>query len=84
MLLGKDVYFYEHTDSWERFDETSLPDKEIFYSNLNIKYIKDVDYRYTQKVFEGFKLRNLGDYHDLYVQSDTLVLADVFENFRNN
>ena len=84
MLLGKDVYLYEHMDSWERFDETSLPDKEIFYSNLNIKYIKDVDYRYAQKVFEEFKLRNLGDYHDLYVQSDTLVLADVFENFRNN
>ena len=61
-------------DSWERFDETSLPDKETFYSNLIIKYIKDVDYRYAQKVFEELKLRNLGDYHDLYVQSDTLCL----------
>ena len=70
-------------DSWERFNETSLPDKETFYSNLNIKGIKDVDYRHAQNVFEEFKLKNLGDYDELYVQSDTLLLADVFENFRN-
>ena len=70
-------------DSWERFNETSLPDKETFYSNLNIKDIKDVDYRHAQNVFEEFKLKNLGDYDELYVQSDTLLLADVFENFRN-
>ena len=48
-----------------------------------MKDITDKDYTHAQKVFEGFKLRNLGDYHDLYVQSDTLLLADVFENFRN-
>ena len=45
--------------------------------------ITDTDYRHTNKVFEEFKLKNLGEYHDLYVQSDTLLLADVFENFRN-
>ena len=50
---------------------------------MNLKDITDKDYTHAQKVFEGFKLRNLGDYHDLYVQSDTLLLADVFENFRN-
>ena len=50
---------------------------------MNLKDITDKDYTHAQKVFEGFKLRNIGDYHDLYVQSDTLLLADVFENFRN-
>ena len=70
-------------DSCQKFDETSLPDKEAFYSNLNMEDIMDVDYRHGKKVFKEFKLKHLGDYHDLYVQSDTLLLADVFENFRN-
>ena len=83
LLLRKGVYPYEYMDSWERFDKTSLPDKETFYSNLNIKDIKDVDYRHVIRAFKEFKMSNLGNYHDLYVQSDTLLLADVFENFRN-
>ena len=70
-------------DSWERFNETSLPDKKSFYSKLNLEDITDKNYVHAQKVFEEFKLKNLGDYHDLYVQSDTLLLADVFKNFRN-
>ena len=78
MLLRKGVYPYEYMDSWERFDETTLPDKEAFYSSLNMENITDVDYRHAKRVF-----KNLGVYHDLYVPSDTLLLADVFENFRN-
>ena len=75
-------------DSWERFDETSLSDKEAFCSSLNMEDITNVDYRHAKRVFNGVALKslnnkNLGDYHDLYVQSDTLLLADVFENFRN-
>ena len=70
-------------DSWQRFDETSLPDKKAFYSNLNMEDITDVDYRHGKTVFEYLINKNLGDYYDLYVQSDTLLLADVFENFRN-
>ena len=75
-------------DCWERLNETSLPDKEAFYSNLNMEDITDVDHSHTKRVFNEVALkslnnRNLGDYHDLYVQSDTLLLADVFENFRN-
>ena len=70
-------------DNWERFNETSLPSKEPFYSNLNMEDIDDIDYRHVNNVFNKFKLNNLGDYHDLYVQSDTLLLADVFENFRD-
>ena len=69
--------------SWQRFDETSLPDKEAFYSNLNMEDITDVDYRPGKTVFEYLINKNLDDYHDIYAQSDTLLLADVFENFRN-
>ena len=81
-LLKKGVYPYEYMDSWEKFNETSLPSKEDFYSNLNMEDIDDIDYR-LNNVFKGFKLENLGDYRDLYVQSDTLLLADMFENFRD-
>ena len=70
-------------DSWERFDEASLPDKKSFYSKLYLEDITDKDYRHAQKLFEQLKLKNPGDYHGLYVKSDTLLLAGVFENFRN-
>ena len=77
------VYPYECMDSWERFDETSLPDKEAFYSSLNMEDITDVDHMHAKRVFKNLNNKNLGDYHDFYVQSDTLLLADdVFENFR--
>ena len=82
LLLRKGVYPYEYMDNWERFDVTLLPSKESFYSNLNMKNIDDIDYRHGNNVFKRFKLKNLGEYHDLYVESDTLLLADVFENFR--
>ena len=82
LLLRKGVYPYEYMDNWKRFNETSLPSKESFYSNLNMENIEDIDYRHGNNVFNKFKLNNSGDYHDLYVQSDTL-LADVFENFRD-
>ena len=83
MLLRKGVYPYEYMNSWEKFDETALPPKEAFYSNLNLEDISDEDYTHAQKVWDVFEINNIGDYHDLYVQSDTLLLADVYENFRN-
>ena len=83
LLLRTGVYPYEYMDSWERFDETSLPDKEPFYSSLNMGNITDVDYRHAKRVSKNLNNKNLGDYHDFYVQSDTLLLTDVFENFRN-
>ena len=82
-MLRKGVYPYEYMDSWERFNETSLPSKEAFYSNLNMEDVDDIDYRHGNNAFKVFKLDNLGDYHDLYVKSDTLLLADMFENFRD-
>ena len=64
MLLRKCVYPYEYTDSWERFDEKSLPDKKTFYSELCLEDITDKDYTHGQKVFEEFNLKNLCDFHD--------------------
>ena len=82
-LLRKGVYPYEYADIWEIFSEISLPSKEDFYSNLSMEDISDIDYRHANNMFKVFKLENVGDYHDLYVQSDTLLLADVFNNFRD-
>ena len=82
MLLRKGVYPYEYVDGWDKFNETSIPNKESFYSYLTMENITETDYIHANNVFKTFKLNNLGDYHHLNVQSDTLLLADVFENFR--
>ena len=83
MLLRKGVYPYKDMDSWEKSDETSLPDKNAFYSKLNEQDITDKYYAHAQKVWEVFEIKNRGEYHDLYVQCDTLLFSDVFENFRD-
>ena len=79
LVLRKGVYPYEYMDSSARFNGTSLPDKEAFY----MEDITDVDHRHAKIVFKNLNNKNLGDYHDLHVQSDTLLLADVLEIFRN-
>ena len=67
LLLRKGVYPYEYMDSWQRFDETSLLDKDAFYSNLNMEDVTDVDYRHGKTVFEYLIIiKNLGDYQNLY------------------
>ena len=73
LLLRKCVYPYEYMDSWERFNETSLLDKEAFDCELNLENCTDEDYTYYKKVFKEFELKNLGDCHDFYVQCDTLM-----------
>ena len=70
-------------DSWERFNETKLPPKKELYSELNLEDITDDDYKHAHKVWNTFRLNNIGECHDLYVQTAMLVLADVFENFRD-
>ena len=69
-------------DSWKRFDEESLPPIESFYSKLTGTSISEEDYQHAQKVWRVFECKTLGDYSDLYCQTDVLLLADVFENFR--
>ena len=83
LLLRKGIYPYEYADTWEKFSEISLPSKKDVYSNLNMEDISDIDYRHANNEFKVFKLENVGNYHDLYVQSDTLLLADVFNKFRD-
>ena len=82
-MLQKGVYLYEYIDDWENFNETSLPEKQDFYSHLNNEDNTNVNYAHAKRVCKDFEIKKLGEYHDFYVQSDRLMLADVFENFRN-
>ena len=66
-----------------KFDKTSLPEKEDLYSHLNMKGITDADYTHGIRVYKDFEIENISEYHNLYVQSETLLLADAFENFQN-
>ena len=84
MLLRKGVYPYEYIDEWDKFNEKVLPGKESFYSHLTLENISETDYAHANNVFKKFDINNLGEYHDLYVRSDTLLLADIFENFRRS
>ena len=82
LLLRKGVYSYEYMDDWEKFKETTLPEKEVFCSNLNMEEITCADYMHGKRVCKDFEIKNLCEYHDLYLKSGTLLLANVFENFR--
>ena len=81
LMSQKGVYPYDFMDSFDKFDE-KLPLKKEFYSLLNDEHISDKDYEHAQNVWNTFNLKNMGEYHDLYLKSDILLLADVFENFR--
>ena len=81
LLIRKGVYPYEYMCSSEKSNETSFPSKEAFYNELTLEDITDKDYNHGDKVFKEY-CKDMGDYHDLYVQTDTLLLADVFEKFR--
>ena len=71
-------------DEWNKFNEIVLPGKESFYSNLTLENITKTDYAHASNVFKKFNINNFGGYHYLYVRSDTLLLADIFENFRQS
>ena len=83
LLKRKGVYPYDYVDRLDRLSETQLPPKEAFYSKLNDEHISDEDYEHAQKVWEAFDCKTLKDYHDLYLKSDVILLADVFETFRD-
>ena len=82
LLTRKGVYPYDYVSSLEKLSETQLPPKEEFYSKLNDEDISDDDYKHAIRVWNTFKCKTIRDYHDLYLKSDVLLLADVFENFR--
>ena len=82
LLLRKGVYPYEYMSTWERFEDVSLPPQEAFYSKLTDSNITEEEYKHAQEVWKTFKCQTMGDYHDLYLKTDVLLLADVFEKFR--
>lgn len=83
LLLQKNEYCYDYVDSSEKFKETELPPKEVFYNSLTKTQLPEEKYEHAKKVWETFNMKTLGDFHDLYVLTDTLLLADVFERFRD-
>jgi hypothetical protein len=83
LLIRKGIYPYEYMDSFDKFSEIQLPPQEAFFSNLTNKSISDADYEYAHKIWEKYEIRDLGEYSDLYLKTDVILLADIFENFRN-
>lgn len=83
LLSRKGVYPYRYMDSFQRFNETQLPAQRAFYNDLNGETVSDQDYAHAEWVWDTFKIKNLGDYQDLYMETDVHLLADVFENFRS-
>ena len=74
LLLQKDAYPYEYMDNGEKFNETTLHEKENFYSHLNMEDIADADYAHAKRFCKDFKI-NFGEYHDLYVQSKFIIVS---------
>ena len=83
LLTRKGVYPYEYVNSWDRFNETQLPPISAFYSNPNMSSISEEDYQHAQRVWKEFEIHNLEDYHDLYLRTDVVLLANVYEAFRD-
>ena len=82
LLIQKGIYPCGYMDSWDKFEETSLPSINHFYSNLNMSGVSDTDYEHACSISREFGIRNMGEYHDLYLRTDVILLANVFESFR--
>ena len=83
LMIRKGVYPYEYMDGWKKFEETSLPPKVVFYSRLNMKGISDQDHEHAQQVWNIVEKKTLGWYHNTYSKTDVLLLANMFDTFRN-
>ena len=82
LMTKKGVYPYDYMNSFKKFEDSRLPKKEDFFSIMNNEHITDEEYQHAQNVWSEFGLSSMGEYHDLYLKSDILLLTDVFENFR--
>ena len=82
LLIRKAIYPYEYMDDCDKFAETTLPPKEAFYSKLNMSGVSDQDYEHACRVWSDYGIRNLGEYHDFYLKTDVILLANVFKAFR--
>ena len=83
LVKRKGMYPYEYMDSLERFFQDKLPDRCKFFSSLKDECVNEKDYLHDIDVWNVFKMKTMGDYHDLYLKTDVLLLADVFEKFIN-
>ena len=83
LLIRKGVYPYDYMDNFDKFNETKLPPINKFYSKLYDSNVDKKDYAHAQKVWSHFGFKNMGEYHDLYLKTDVVLLADIFENFRD-
>ena len=84
LLLRKGVYPYDYMDSFDRFDETRLPPREVFYNTLTESDISEEDYEYALKIWKDFKCETMHDFHTLYMKCDVALICDVFEHFCKN
>ena len=82
LMSQKGMYPYDYIGCFEKFDQTELPTKEQFYTILNEQHVTNGEYDHARKVWKTFDIETMGDYHDLYLKSDVILLADVFESFR--
>ena len=82
-MLKKVVYQYQYMYDSKKFDETSLPEKEDIHCHLNVEDVTDAKYTHVKRVSKDSEIKNFGECHEFYVQSNTLLLALVFKNFRN-
>ena len=82
LIKQKGVYLYEYMDSFQKFSEDKLPDRREFFSYLKDEYINEKGYSHAINVWNTFKMNTIGDYHDLYLKTDVLLLADVFEKLK--
>ena len=83
LLARKGIYPYEYMSSWDKFEETQLPPIKSFYSSLNMTNVSEGDYEHAQRVWKEFRIRNLGEYHNLYLRTDVILLSNMFEAFRD-
>ena len=82
LLIKKGISPYEYMTDWDKFKEMKLPPREAFYSKLKMTGVKDKDYERANRVWKEFGIKHLGEYHDLYLKMDVILLANVFEAFR--
>lgn len=84
LICRKGVYPYDYMDSANKLNELNLPSKEAFYNQLNDHKITDEEYNHARRVWEVFDIKNMLEYTNLYLKTDILLLADIFENFRES
>ena len=82
LLIQKGIYPYEYMTNWDKFKEMKLPPRQAFYSKLNMAGVREEDYEHARRIWKEFGLKDLGEYHDLYLKMDVILLANVFEEFR--